>query len=179
MLVEAAGVIASGGPKLLEFGVSDETAWRAGLPCGGTIEIFVEPLEAARDAAELDRMLTARRERRARPRGRGPADVRPGERCTSRDRRGAVRRQPRRRRGGRPRLHARVPVVHVILIGATHAGQVLADLARRVGYRVSVVDPRSAFATADRFADVERHAAWPEASLESLGLDARTPPSSR
>ena len=71
-------------------------------------------------------------------------------------------------------LHARAPVVHVILIGATHAGQVLADLARRVGYRVSVVDPRSAFATADRFADVERHAAWPEASLESLGLDAHT-----
>ena len=65
-------------------------------------------------------------------------------------------------------------MVHVILIGATHAGQVLADLARRVGYRVSVVDPRSAFATADRFADVERHAAWPEASLESLGLDAHT-----
>jgi xanthine dehydrogenase accessory factor len=181
VLVEAAGVIASGGPKLLEFGVSDETAWRAGLPCGGTIEIFVEPLEAARDAAELDRMLTARRERRALVVATRLAD---GSRRTFGRASDAPPEIAEALQSGVSRvvgeadarvfLHARAPVVHVILIGATHAGQVLADLARRVGYRVSVVDPRSAFATADRFADVERHAAWPEASLESLGLDAHT-----
>ena len=48
VLVEAADVMASGTPKLLEFGVSEETAWRAGLPCGGKIKVLVEPLDARR-----------------------------------------------------------------------------------------------------------------------------------
>jgi xanthine/CO dehydrogenase XdhC/CoxF family maturation factor len=39
-------VIASGRPQLLRFGVSDEEAWAVGLSCGGTIEVFVEPLAA-------------------------------------------------------------------------------------------------------------------------------------
>jgi XdhC and CoxI family len=43
VITEAAEVIAGGAPKLLEFGVQDETAWRAGLACGGRIRIFVEP----------------------------------------------------------------------------------------------------------------------------------------
>lgn len=42
VIAEAAGVIESGRPRLLEFGVADETAWRAGLSCGGRIRVFVE-----------------------------------------------------------------------------------------------------------------------------------------
>jgi xanthine/CO dehydrogenase XdhC/CoxF family maturation factor len=42
VITEAAEVIEGGAPKLLEFGVQDETAWRAGLACGGRIRIFVE-----------------------------------------------------------------------------------------------------------------------------------------
>ena len=41
---EAQGVIASGEPKLLEFGVTDEMAWDVGLACGGKIRLFVERL---------------------------------------------------------------------------------------------------------------------------------------
>ncbi len=41
---EAQHVLASGEPKLVRFGVSDETAWSVGLSCGGEIEVFVEPL---------------------------------------------------------------------------------------------------------------------------------------
>ena len=41
---EAQEVIATGHPKMLEFGVADETAWRVGLSCGGTIRIHVERL---------------------------------------------------------------------------------------------------------------------------------------
>lgn len=42
---EALDVIASGKPKLLEFGVADDTAWRVGLSCGGKIAVYVEPLQ--------------------------------------------------------------------------------------------------------------------------------------
>ncbi len=41
---EAAEVIATGAPRMLEFGVADETAWRVGLSCGGRIRVFVEKL---------------------------------------------------------------------------------------------------------------------------------------
>ncbi len=62
VLVEAADVMASGQPKLLEFGVSEETAWRAGLPCGGKIKVLVEPLTRA-DIAMIDAIIEARRAR--------------------------------------------------------------------------------------------------------------------
>ena len=42
VVTEALDVIASGQPKMLEFGVADETAWNVGLSCGGTIRVFVE-----------------------------------------------------------------------------------------------------------------------------------------
>jgi xanthine/CO dehydrogenase XdhC/CoxF family maturation factor len=42
VIAEAMDVIATAQPKMLEFGVADETAWRVGLSCGGTIRIYVE-----------------------------------------------------------------------------------------------------------------------------------------
>jgi xanthine/CO dehydrogenase XdhC/CoxF family maturation factor len=42
---EAADVIASAKPRMLEFGVADETAWRVGLSCGGRIRVYVEKLD--------------------------------------------------------------------------------------------------------------------------------------
>ncbi len=42
---EAQGVMAGGGTKLLEYGVTDEMAWEVGLACGGTVRVYVEPLE--------------------------------------------------------------------------------------------------------------------------------------
>ena len=42
---EALDVIGDGAPRTLEFGVADETAWRAGLSCGGRIKVFVERLD--------------------------------------------------------------------------------------------------------------------------------------
>ena len=46
VITEAADVIETAKPKLLEFGVEDETAWQVGLACGGRIRIFVEPFTA-------------------------------------------------------------------------------------------------------------------------------------
>ena len=44
-MTEALDVIDSGKPKMLEFGVADETAWKVGLSCGGKIRVFVEKVE--------------------------------------------------------------------------------------------------------------------------------------
>ena len=46
VVTEAIDVISDGKPKMLEFGVQDETAWRVGLSCGGRIKVFVEKVEA-------------------------------------------------------------------------------------------------------------------------------------
>ena len=46
VVTEALDAIADGRPRMLEFGVADETAWRAGLSCGGRIRVYVERLEA-------------------------------------------------------------------------------------------------------------------------------------
>ena len=65
VIAEAAEVLSSGKPKVLQFGVEDKIAWKAGLACGGTIRIFLEPLEGAgRDASLLHRLagdIAARR----------------------------------------------------------------------------------------------------------------------
>lgn len=44
VITEAMDVMASGAPKMLEFGVADETAWRVGLSCGGRIRVYLERL---------------------------------------------------------------------------------------------------------------------------------------
>ena len=45
VITEAIEVIGTGAPRVLEFGVADETAWRAGLSCGGRIRVFVERID--------------------------------------------------------------------------------------------------------------------------------------
>jgi len=45
VVAEALDVIDNGKPKMLEFGVADETAWKVGLSCGGTIRVYVEKVE--------------------------------------------------------------------------------------------------------------------------------------
>lgn len=44
VVTEALDVISSGAPRLMEFGVADETAWKVGLACGGRIAVYVEPV---------------------------------------------------------------------------------------------------------------------------------------
>ncbi|WP_406854012.1 XdhC family protein [Alsobacter sp. KACC 23698] len=45
VVTEAVDVIASGEPRMLEFGVADETAWKVGLSCGGRIRVYVERVD--------------------------------------------------------------------------------------------------------------------------------------
>ena len=178
VIFEAMDVISTGRPKLLEFGITNETAWRVGLPCGGMSEIYVEALVAGRDGTYLDAVLKAPRDAVAHGGSDGDFQRLPGaiRRACQTDwrRRGLpqVRAKPDCRRAGGARLpDALTPAVHVIIVGATHIGQLLSDLVRRIGWNVSIVDPRSAFATEDRFGGIARHTEWPEASLKALTLD--------
>ena len=71
-------------------------------------------------------------------------------------------------------LNVHVPPPRLVVIGAVHISQALAPIAEIAGYAMTVIDPRTAFATLDRFGDVELHAEWPEDVLKDNPLDAYT-----
>lgn len=72
-------------------------------------------------------------------------------------------------------LNVHVPPVKLVVIGAVHVSQALAPMAREIGFDVTIVDPRTAFATDERFPDVPVLAEWPEDALPKLGgLDRYT-----
>ena len=66
------------------------------------------------------------------------------------------------------------PPVRLIIIGAVHAAQFLLPIARMIGHDVTIVDPRTAFATPERFPDAHIVAEWPEDGLPLIGIDSRT-----
>ena len=71
-------------------------------------------------------------------------------------------------------LAVQVPPVRVVVVGAVHISQALAPMARGLDLDVTIVDPRTAFATPERFPDVPVLAEWPDAALPRLGLDRYT-----
>ena len=75
---------------------------------------------------------------------------------------------------GRVFLTVHVPPPRLIAIGAVHISQALAPMARLLGYDVTVVDPRTAFATPERFPDVPLIAEWPDVALPPLEVDRYT-----
>ena len=66
------------------------------------------------------------------------------------------------------------PPLRLILVGAVHIAQPLARMAAQAGYAVTVVDPRSAFATDERFPGIALSTEWPDEALERLKPDRRT-----
>jgi xanthine dehydrogenase accessory factor len=71
-------------------------------------------------------------------------------------------------------LRVYAPPVRLVVVGAVHVAQHLASMARAAGLEVVVVDPRRAFATEERFPDVQLVHAWPGEALEALAPDRRT-----
>ena len=67
-----------------------------------------------------------------------------------------------------------LPAPRLVVIGAVHVSQALAPMARLLGYDVTIIDPRTAFASAARFPDVQVIAEWPDAALPGVGLDSWT-----
>ena len=75
---------------------------------------------------------------------------------------------------GRFFLTVHVPPPRVVITGAVHISQALAPVAKLLGYDVVIVDPRTAFATPERFPDVKVIAEWPDAALPPLNIDGYT-----
>ncbi|ACY17055.1 XdhC family protein [Haliangium ochraceum] len=208
---EGRAAIASGAPRALSFGVSNERAWEVGLACGGKIRVHVAPLPAAgaRDDDVLARVLRARADKRSAvwvsalasgqewllfPResrggeredgaGSGP-DIEPGagiadeggEAALLEDARAALAADSSRlveRDGEELFLRVYSPPLRLIVVGAVHIAQALCPMAALAGFSTTVVDPRSAFATAERFPGVELSHQWPDRALAELTLDHR------
>jgi xanthine dehydrogenase accessory factor len=186
VVAQAAEVIASDRPRTLEFGVEDQTAWKVGLACGGTIRVFLERLDAEEGDARrgvLHRLIGDVEARRrvalvmelgsgTRRLAHAPGDVEPEiatalEEAFRRDKSLAVA-------GGETFINVFNPTLRFVVIGAVHVAQHLVLMARALGYHVLIIDPRTAFATQERFSDVEVVRDWPEDTLPKIGLDDRT-----
>ena len=76
--------------------------------------------------------------------------------------------------GRRYFITVHVPPVRVVMIGAVHISQALIPLARLLDHESIVVDPRTAFASPERFPDVELIAEWPDVALPPLKIDRYT-----
>lgn len=182
VIAEATDAIESGTTRVLDFGISDETAWRAGLACGGRIKIIVEPFAAER-ARDYIAAIAAPSETRVAAVELIPLDGSGGRQLFAEAAQmptAAAAALARRKSeavtidGREVLINVHLPAPRLLILGATHIGQSLAQMARIAGYAVTVIDPREAFTGGDRFADTAVATAWPDQALLKLGLDAHT-----
>jgi xanthine dehydrogenase accessory factor len=71
-------------------------------------------------------------------------------------------------------LNVYAPTARLVIVGAVHISQALAPMAQSLGYDVTIVDPRTAFASSERFPDVPLIAEWPDVALPPLNIDHYT-----
>lgn len=179
VVAEALEAMTDGVPRVLTFGVSDDSAFAVGLACGGTIRVLVEPVGEGGDrlpTALLDALVEARAARLA----RGyvvtldtwsRALVSPGQDA-------AVDARLRSDKSGIEEDGRFVavlnPPLRLILVGAVHIAQPLLIIARACGYAPTLIDPRGAFGSADRFPGEVIIEDWPDEAVAALAPDART-----
>jgi xanthine dehydrogenase accessory factor len=156
VVIAAQDVLVKGQARLLEYGVSDERAWEAGLACGGRIEILVQPFAETGFLPELVRRLLT--ERRA---GRGLAVA--TDLATGRSREGAA---------DGAFVNSYAPRLRLAVVGAVHIAQALLPMARMAGYQPLLIDPRASFGSPLRFADEAIDDHWPDEALAEWKPDA-------
>ena len=188
VIQEALEVMASGVSRVLGFGVSDETAWEVGLACGGNVEVFVEAVapEAGRGIATavLDELREARRRKRAvvlvtpldgsAHRVVPVADAADPLATTIATVARADRAEVIDDATSALLIEPHLPLLRLIVVGAVHVAQPLAEMAALAGFAVTIVDPRRAFATSARFPGQALVVGWPDAVIAELAPDART-----
>jgi xanthine dehydrogenase accessory factor len=160
----------------LSFGIADETAWRAGLACGGKIRVHVAKLDPKSDLAflkKLDDAAAAREPVVIMTRlSDGARQIYDGTTSTDPAITEAIRRAHSGiDKSGETFVHALTPPPRVIIVGATHIGQHLATMATASGYDVKVIDPRTAFASPARFDPSQLIVGWPEECFKKLTAD--------
>ena len=179
VVTEALEAMADGVPRVLSFGVSDDSAFAVGLACGGTIRVLVEPVGDAGDRlppALLDGLVAARAARLA----RGyvvaldtwaRALIAPGQDA-------AVDARLRADKSGMEAdgrfIAVQNPPLRLIVVGAVHIAQPLLAMARACGYAPTLIDPRAAFGSAERFPGEVIVEDWPDAAMSALAPDPRT-----
>ncbi len=158
ILAHAAEVIADAGFRRLHYGVADAAAWEVGLPCGGEIEVIVQPVsEAGFAPIWFDRIAASRAAGEiltlATDLDTGKTDEQPSQ--------GAF-------------LNAYAPPRRLLIVGAVQIGQSLAALGQELGMAVTVIDPRGRFLTKDRFPGVTLDDRWPDEAVATARPDPAT-----
>jgi len=193
---EAMTVLKTGLPNLITYGIADELAQSVGLACGGTIDVFIEPLAgpilaellARVERAEpvgVARILTRQDGSGQTPRGPLLAGNRVGvfgtlgsESVDDLARSALAALTPDRPAeritlaGADLFLERILPPARLVIVGAVHIAQPLVTFGNELGFRTIVVDARSAFATPERFGHAhELRVGWPADILAELALD--------
>ncbi len=162
VVAEAAALAEGGGThRTLTYGVADADAFAVGLACGGTIEILLQAVDDDL-AGVLDQVQAARGQRRfvamATDLGTGAAALADADAAP--DDGTFVATFP--------------PPLRLAVVGGVHIAQALVPMARLAGYAVSVLDPRTAFASPARFPDTDLIHDWPDEAMAAFAPDARS-----
>ncbi len=182
-VVEIADQVLQGEPpQLVHFGIADEDAWNVGLPCGGEIDVWIQEYAPGRFTE-----IAAAGERAAEVtllEGEGAGSKILFEEDGSRSGTlGSPELDAAAARGADDLLWAETselqgplfvdvvaPPPRLIMFGAVPIAAALCTLAQAAGWRPFVVDPRTRFATEERFPDAEQvFASWPDEAFERLG----------
>jgi len=183
-------ILAGAEPRVLTFGIADEDAWEVGLPCGGEISVWVEAYEPsglsaafghlARDGTRAAMVtLIAGAERPGAkllvtvdepPQGTlGDSGLDATALGLAQDALWSERSELLERAGITFFVDVAAPPPRLIIIGAVDFAAALSAVAAPAGWRTFVIDPRSRFATPERFPAAERVIdAWPEEALAQL-----------
>lgn len=195
VIEEAINSLSDGKPRLLNFGVSDDTAWEVGLACGGKIAVYVEPLDnawwqAVSDAVRHNQETTTVTVLTGDLAGQklhildtaldGNKQSLSGLTDTQID--ALLDASTAQKRSQRVTI-ADVDVLidqhrprpRLVIVGGAHVAQSLAVYAAELDFRVALIDPRKVFATQARFPGLETvlHS-YPDKALEQLGIDTET-----
>ncbi len=176
---EAREVLAGGEPRLKTYGIADEEAFEVGLPCGGTVHIFVDRLDpeivvpivdAVREERPIALEIRITGEDIGAKRLVGPDDGGPAAELLARGQTGIVDTPE-----GQLFVSSFAPRPNMYVFGAIDHAAAVAEMGRFLGYRVTVCDARAKFVTRERFPDVDELVVeWPDKFLAGAHVDERT-----
>jgi len=155
--------LAKDAPQLVTYGVTNEEATRWGLPCGGTLQVVLEPLGESSGVAELlDTISKQQLVKRRLDMKTGRATLEPGQW------------QDALEFDGQMLATVHGPRWRLILIGAGQLTQYLAEMARMLDYHVSVIEPREEYASGWNVAGIALERRMPDDVIAALNLDGHS-----